>query len=284
MAGFSESASVWLSGFTALAQVVGIAISIRLVDLLGRRTLVLYSLGAVALSLAGLGASFWWARVTSEPMIQSYSHCKFLEPSLIWDGRTRFCYDCLLLDGCGVCGSHCVPETGIADLCFNANEWSNSHCPNTSHNWLSVICMVLYLLAFGVGMGGLPWTIHSEIYPLVHRSLAMSCSTAANWIGNLVVAATFLTLAEPGVLATYGAFWMYGIVAFVGWMWLYFCLPETKGLSLEQIERLFQDNSNGYDQVGMDEYDEDYDSDEDYSDESEGEEEEEGEATSETVS
>jgi len=46
------------------------------------------------------------------------------------------------------------------------------------------------------GMGPMPWTINSEIYPLWARSTGMSTATCINWIANLVISLSFLSLTE----------------------------------------------------------------------------------------
>mmetsp|Transcript_8191 Transcript_8191/g.23535 ORF Transcript_8191/g.23535 Transcript_8191/m.23535 type:complete len:692 (-) Transcript_8191:80-2155(-) len=254
MAGFNEMDAVWLSGLTSLAQVVGIIISVVLVDRSGRRSLVLWSLALVTLSLAGLSASFYLSRVSSGNVDEADAQCT-TQSAVIWDGITSYCYDCSNIKGCGFCNGACVMgnETGpfntdycpVDDVSTRASSesapssWSYNSCTNP-YGWLSVVFMVLYLLTFGCGMGAMPWTINSEIYPLKHRSFAVSLSTGTNWISNLLVSATFLTISDASALTAYGAFALYGLVALVGWIGLFFALPETKGLSLEEIEMLFR--------------------------------------------
>ena len=97
--------------------------------------------------------------------------------------------------------------------------------------------MVIYLLAFGCGMSPVPWTVNAEIYPMGVRSTCLGVATAINWLSNLLVAATFLTLQEAGTKA--GAVWLYAGVAVGGAGWLAYAMPETKGKTLEQIEALF---------------------------------------------
>lgn len=100
-----------------------------------------------------------------------------------------------------------------------------------------LIACIIYLFVFGSGLSGVAWTLNSEIHPLVTRSHAQSIAVATNWGCNFAISAVFLSIS-----ATFGpaiAFSIFLLASLFGFTWLFFFLPETKGVSLEQLERLF---------------------------------------------
>ncbi|KAK3272285.1 hypothetical protein CYMTET_19412 [Cymbomonas tetramitiformis] len=122
---------------------------------------------------------------------------------------------------------------------------------------LAISSMVLYLLVFGVGMSAMPWAVNAEIYPLRCRAKAISIATSVNWVTNYVVAATFLDVSKALSTAQEtsekskhpdGAFWLYAGISMIGWLWLYWKMPETKGKSLEEIERMFRGSDGSQDE------------------------------------
>ncbi|KAL7570220.1 hypothetical protein ACA910_020646 [Epithemia clementina (nom. ined.)] len=252
MSGFHEVTALWLSSFTALAQLIGLALSLFLVETAGRRPLVLFSFAGVALCLLGLGFSFYLARITSAEVDNQLSDAECMQqPAIIWDGISKYCYDCTMIEGCGFCGGACLKGNvigpfGGSSLCPANSEWRFEECDTPAQiAWMPVVLMVLYLIVFGIGAAGLPWTINSEIYPVQYRSLAVAISTGANWLCNLIISSTFLTISDPQVFTLYGSFWLYSVISFLGVAWLYFVLPETKGLSHEQIDHCFGNKAIG---------------------------------------
>lgn len=97
--------------------------------------------------------------------------------------------------------------------------------------------MVMYLCFFSPGMGPMPWTINSEIYPSWARSFCMSATTSTNWISNLLVSMTFLTLQDA--ITSHGAYYLYAAYTACAFVFFVIMLPETRGKSLEQLENLF---------------------------------------------
>ena len=103
-----------------------------------------------------------------------------------------------------------------------------------SLKWITVAGLACYIASFAISLGPIFWLIIAEIYPLRIRGRAMSIATVANWTFNMIVALTFLTMADK--LGRSSAFWLYALVAIAGLVFSYFYVPETKGRTLEEIE------------------------------------------------
>jgi sugar porter (SP) family MFS transporter len=100
---------------------------------------------------------------------------------------------------------------------------------------VAVIGLFFYTGSFAIGLGPVFWLLIAEIYPLKIRGAAMSVATMANWGANFVVTISFLTLlnAVGGV----GTFFLFGFLTLVALAYFWRKVPETKGRSLQEIER-----------------------------------------------
>ncbi len=103
---------------------------------------------------------------------------------------------------------------------------------------LVLICMLVCVAGFAVGMGPGVWVLMSEIFPTRIRGRAMSIATISLWVACVALTMTFLTLAQT--ITVTGAFWLYSSMCVVTYMIVWRVTPETKGKSLEEIERLWR--------------------------------------------
>lgn len=104
--------------------------------------------------------------------------------------------------------------------------------------WIGVASLALYVAAFAISIGPIFWLLIAEIYPLKVRGLAMSIATCVCWICNLIVSFTFpLLIKNLGTALTFG---LYGLISLVAIVFCFFMVPETKGVSLEQLQERFK--------------------------------------------
>ncbi|WP_368884698.1 sugar porter family MFS transporter [Providencia vermicola] len=100
--------------------------------------------------------------------------------------------------------------------------------------YTSIAFLLIFIIGFAVSAGPVMWVLCSEIQPLRGRDFGITCSTTSNWIANMIVSATFLTLLST--LGDTNTFWVYAALnALFIIVTLYF-VPETKNVSLEHIE------------------------------------------------
>jgi len=95
--------------------------------------------------------------------------------------------------------------------------------------------MIGYVIFFGVGLGPVFWLLISEIYPTKIRGQAMSLATLSVWGANWLVAGTFLSLIRAAGRA--GTFWIFAGICVLAFLFCLKLVPETKGRTLEAIER-----------------------------------------------
>ena len=99
----------------------------------------------------------------------------------------------------------------------------------------TVVMLLVFIVGFAMSAGPLIWTLCSEVQPLRGRDFGIACSTVTNWVANMIVGATFLTLLNGFGHA--GTFWMYAALNVVFIVITFALVPETRGVTLEQIER-----------------------------------------------
>ncbi|HKK61980.1 MAG TPA: sugar porter family MFS transporter [Bacteroidales bacterium] len=102
-----------------------------------------------------------------------------------------------------------------------------------------VVLMLLNVMFYSISLAPLFWVVVSEIYPNRIRGAAMSIAATAHWVANFLLTFSFPVIKEAVGWAN--NFWLYGIICLIGFIVLYKYLPETKGKSLEQIEREIAD-------------------------------------------
>ncbi|XP_053612397.1 facilitated trehalose transporter Tret1-like [Plodia interpunctella] len=173
-----ESAGSRMDAMTAtiivgLVQLVSNGVSTMLVDRAGRRPLLLLSSAVMCLSMAAMGAAFFFE--------------------------------------------------------FGKESWIG---------YLPIASLVVFMMGFSLGFGGLPFLLLGELFPAQYRSQLSAMASAVNLMSMFTVIKTYHSLDE--LMTSAGTFWMYSCFCALAFVFVLVMVPETKGKSLAEIEEHFR--------------------------------------------
>ncbi|KAL3627733.1 Monosaccharide-sensing protein 2 [Castilleja foliolosa] len=167
----SESSSFLISGLTTLLMLPSIGVAMRLMDIAGRRWLLLSTLPVLLGSLV-----------------------------------------CLILGN--------IIKLG-----------------QVTHAVISTVSVIVYFCCFVMGFGPVPNILCAEIFPTRVRGLCIAICALTFWICDIIVTYSLPVMLNSVGLA--GVFSLYAVVCAIAWFFVYFKVPETKGMPLEVITEFF---------------------------------------------
>ncbi|KAG7170314.1 Facilitated trehalose transporter Tret1-like 11, partial [Homarus americanus] len=103
--------------------------------------------------------------------------------------------------------------------------------------WLPLTSLIVFITAFSIGYGPIPWIMMGELfYPNVKEAVG-SMATTLNWTFVFIITFTFEPLQDA--IYTYGAYWFFGSICAVNFIFCLLCVPETKGKTLQETTAHF---------------------------------------------
>jgi SP family sugar porter-like MFS transporter len=100
---------------------------------------------------------------------------------------------------------------------------------------MMVMLVVTAISVYAMTLGPVTWTLLAEIFPNHIRGVAMATCTFALWVGCCTLTFSFPSM--NAALGSSGTFWIYSAICFCAFVFLFRYCPETKGKSLEELEK-----------------------------------------------
>ncbi|EJD07121.1 general substrate transporter [Fomitiporia mediterranea MF3/22] len=106
--------------------------------------------------------------------------------------------------------------------------------------WAACALVWVFAIGFGYSWGPCAWILVAEIWPLSVRGKGLSIAASSNWMNNFIVGQVTPTMLTH---LRFGTFIFFGTFSFMGGLFVLFFVPETKGLTLEEMDEVFGDES-----------------------------------------
>ncbi len=207
---------------------------VRFADLLEprmRKVLVLGIVLAVFQQWCGINSIFNYAEEIFRAA--GYDISTVLK-NIAWTGSVNLIFTIVALNLVDRAGRRPLMLFGAAGLAITYTVMG--FCYASHVQGLPVLLLVLVAIGgYAMSLAPVTWVVISEIFPNRIRGAAMSVAVTALWIACFILTYTFPLLNAK--LGPAGTFWLYAGICVAGFIFIFAKLPETKGKSLEQIER-----------------------------------------------
>ena len=107
-----------------------------------------------------------------------------------------------------------------------------------SLSWLPVTAICVFIIFFSIGFGPVPWLMLGEVFAADVKGLAGSISATLNWTLAFIVSKSFNNLVSAIDIGP--TFWLFSGISCLGIIFVYFIVPETKGKSLAEIQKIIE--------------------------------------------
>lgn len=124
------------------------------------------------------------------------------------------------------------------------NDPDASIADNISAVNAQIAFIAIFIFWFASTWGPGAWIVIGEIFPLPIRSRGVALSTASNWLWNAIIAiiTPYMTHEDRGNMKS-SVFFVWGGLCTAAFVYSYFLIPETKGLSLEQVDKMMEETT-----------------------------------------
>ncbi|EON62583.1 hypothetical protein W97_01807 [Coniosporium apollinis CBS 100218] len=117
-----------------------------------------------------------------------------------------------------------------------AATYEDSWPSHRGAGWGAVAMVWLFVIHFGYSWGPCAWIIIAEVWPISNRPYGIALGASSNWMNNFIVGQVTPDMLEH---MRYGTYIFFGLLTFGGALFVWFVVPETKRLSLEEMDILF---------------------------------------------
>ncbi|CDO74961.1 hypothetical protein BN946_scf184945.g33 [Trametes cinnabarina] len=114
--------------------------------------------------------------------------------------------------------------------------YHNSWHTHVAAGWVACVFVWIFAIGFGYSWGPCAWILVAEIWPLSVRGKGVSIAASSNWMNNFIVGQVTPTMLDK---IGFGTFVFFGSFSLAGGLFIWFFVPETKGLTLEEMDEIF---------------------------------------------